>query len=145
MIDYFTENLTDIFPLIFIGLAGWLLWKKGKLKVVTKIAYVYKQGLNHLRVSFKRFNGFDEYSFWLKKGASMTLVYEVTVEQGELQLEWRNRKKQVWKHVFTADESGTVSFTAERHLYVLQLDGKRAKGGCRIELINQKAKKGGVS
>ncbi|WP_169818564.1 hypothetical protein [Domibacillus iocasae] len=44
----------------------------------------------------------------------------------------RDRKELAWKKTFAADEQGAYIFTAKRRLHS-RVDGKQAKGGCRIE------------
>jgi hypothetical protein len=54
-----------IIPLLLVGLIGYVLYKRGKLRVVTvtKIAYVYKQFGHKLSISYKKLHGFDYYYF----------------------------------------------------------------------------------
>lgn len=125
-------------PLMIKGLIGFGLYKRGILKMVTKIAYVYKQNGNKLSVTYKKFNGFDDYNFSLNQDSSVTLAYDVTVEEGTLLLEIRENL--VWSQEVTTSQHGTVDFIANRQLHSLRLEGKHTKGGCEIEFTTSAAR-----
>ncbi|MEM1503045.1 hypothetical protein RG959_06445 [Domibacillus sp. 8LH] len=144
MPNHFITYASEAAPFAVIGLIGFFLWKTGRLRVrtVTKIRYVYKQSFEHLRISYKRFHGVDEYSFYFSKGGTVTLAYEVKVEEGELHLEWQDRTSPIWSRTFTKDEEGTIVFTAEHRLHSLIVEGNQTKGGCRIDFTHQREKAG---
>lgn len=144
MSNYFITYVSEAAPFIVIGLIGFFLWKTGRLRVrtVTKIRYVYKQSFEYLRISYKRFHGVDEYSFYFSKGSTITLDYEVKVEEGELHLNWQDRTSPIWSRTFTKNEEGTIIFTAEHRLHSLIVKGNQTKGGCRIDFTHQDEKAG---
>ena len=139
MIEYFITDLKGIISLGILGLIGFFLWKTGRLRLVTviKIGYVYKQGYENLRISYKKFHGVDEYYFRFAKGTAITLAYEVNVEEGELSLQWRNRKNHIWSQTFTEDGQGNSVFTTEHRLHSLIVSGSQTKGGCRIHFTHE--------
>lgn len=138
MIGHLTVDLKEIISLGIVGLIGFFLWKTGRLRLrtVIKIGYVYKQGYENLRIFYKKFHGVDEYYFRFTKGTTITLAYEVSVEEGELHLQWGDRKNYIWSKVFTQDGQGTIVFTAKHSLHSLIVSGTQTKGGCRVHFTH---------
>ncbi|MCJ0930675.1 hypothetical protein MST22_05860 [Virgibacillus halodenitrificans] len=122
--------------LLIIGI-GIILYKKGILRFMStkKINYTYKKLQNSLKVRYKKFTGIEYYYFKLKKGVSYTLKFDVTVEEGALDLEWRSFKGVVDKKRFEADGNGELTVTASTRLHSVRLEGSDTKGGCVIEVV----------
>lgn len=104
-------------------------------KSQTYIFYKMRRTSNRLSVSYKKFDGLERYSFWIKKGSKVTVSYDVTVEAGSLILEWSDIKnKHYFQKEFHENESGSFSFEATRRLYSINIHAKNTKGGCKVEL-----------
>ncbi|WP_046175291.1 hypothetical protein [Domibacillus indicus] len=129
----------SIVPILIIGLIGYVLFKCGLLKMVVKIGYAYKHFGDKLSVSYKKFHGAEYYSFFFRHGEVAALTYEVTVEEGELCLEWRDGKETVWREIFTESRQGTYTLKAKHRLHVLEIKGKKTKGGFRVTFSRQQS------
>ncbi|MFD1707645.1 hypothetical protein ACFSCZ_13015 [Siminovitchia sediminis] len=123
---------------IFGGIL-YLLFKYGKPRFVKKIHYVYKHFGNKLKVSYKKFHGFNYYYFRVKKDETVSVRYNVTVEEGSLTLEWRDSKSLLFSKTFHENDDGEFTFTAKKKLHSLKLEADHSRGGCRIELIRKSA------
>src|SRR5699024_4231944 len=94
----------------------------------------YRKKSNRLRVSYKKYDGYDYYRFRLKKGRIVTISYEITVEEGSQLVECRDLKDSYFLKELHQNESGKFSFETTRSLESLRLDGKNTKGGCLFEV-----------
>ncbi len=131
------KTLAVIAQLAIAGLLICLFFKKGKLRLVTKINYVYKRFGNKLNISYKRFHGFDYYYFRVKKHENVTVRYDVSVEEGSLTLEWRDSQDLIYNQTFFENERGEFIFTANMRLHSLKLVADQTRGGALIELIRE--------
>ena len=131
---YFEEFIFIIISVVIFVIVFLYLDKKGIIKTQTKLFYTYRKTSNRLRVSYKKYDGYDYYRFRLKKGRKVTISYEVTVEEGSLLVEWRDLKDSYFLKEFHQNESGKFSFETTRSLQSLKLDGKNTKGGCLFEV-----------
>ncbi|WP_068675120.1 hypothetical protein [Oceanobacillus sp. Castelsardo] len=116
------ESISTIILLIIF----YILYKKGILCIrsQTYLFYKMKRTSNRLSVSYKKYDGLEHYSFWVKKGSKVTVSYNVTVEVGSLLLEWRDlRNNCYFKKEFYDNESVTFSFEATRRLYSIEIHG----------------------
>ncbi|WP_366248537.1 hypothetical protein [Terribacillus aidingensis] len=125
--------MSDIIGFIIIILIFAVLVKFRVIRIVSKNGYKYKQTKHELNLTYKKFNGFDYYYFKFNQGKLITLSYDVEVQEGELILEWHDRKQLLWKEAFTENTQG--SFTAQTHYrrYSVRIEGKHTKGGCRLQ------------
>ncbi|WP_156505966.1 hypothetical protein [Bacillus sp. SJS] len=119
--------------LIVILVIGFMLRKYLKFNRVYKVGYMYKHFGEKLEVSYKKYTGVDYYHFVFKKGKKMMIVYDVVVEEGELTIEWSERKRMIWKETFKESSQGTFSSEAGSSLHTINLKGEKTRGGCRIE------------
>ncbi|MFS0562248.1 hypothetical protein AB1K91_16035 [Terribacillus sp. 179-K 1B1 HS] len=99
---------------------------------MSKKDFTYKQSKQQLSITYGKFNGFDYYYFKFKPDHMVTLSYEVEVEEGELMLEWRDRKRLIWRETFSEDAQGKVTAKTKHRRYSIRVEGKHTKGGCRI-------------
>ncbi|WP_338749413.1 hypothetical protein [Bacillus sp. FJAT-52991] len=125
-----------IFFIVLI-LIIFMLRKHIKFRTVIKWGYTYKHFGKTLNVTYKRFTGLDNYNFIFRKGNIVTISYDVKVEEGELTLEWTDRKKIIWQETFKEDSQGTFTTLADHRLHCIQLEGKNTKGGCHIEFTEK--------
>ncbi|MEK5070192.1 hypothetical protein [Sporosarcina sp. FSL K6-1508] len=128
------QALALIFQFSLLGAIAYIIIKKGKLRVVTQIKYIYKRIGNRLNISYKIFNGFEYYYFRFKKHELLSISYDVTVEEGSFTLEWRDRKELLFKKKFTENEIGTFTFTTKHRIHSLKVIGEQTKGGCGFKV-----------
>ncbi|SDD26659.1 hypothetical protein SAMN05421663_108126 [Terribacillus halophilus] len=124
--------------IIFLILIG-LLIKLRVVKIVSKKDFTYKQFKQQLSITYGKFNGFDYYYFKFKPDQMVTLSYEVEVKEGELMLEWRDRKQVIWRETFCEDAQGTVTAKTKHCRYSIRVEGKHTKGECRIHFAQEEA------
>jgi hypothetical protein len=133
LIDVFS----DVIGFIIIVLIFAVLIKFRVIKIVSKNGYKYKQSNHELTLTYKKFNGFDYYYFKFSQGRTMTLSYDVEVDEGELILEWRDRKQLLWQEVFTENTQGSITAQTHNRRYSVRIEGKHTKGGCRIQFTEK--------
>lgn len=126
--------LSFIIVVITVAVLLIVLNKLGVLKTTKKIAYVYKHTGNELTVTYKRFTGPEFYNFMLGKNSTITISYDVHVEEGELTLEWTERKRLIWRETFRSDSRGSFTAQTGHRLHCVKLEGKDTRGGCHVVL-----------
>lgn len=127
--------LANVIALIIMTIIVIVLIRKKKFKTSIKWGYFYKHVGKSLSISYKKFTGVEYYQFVLSKEETVTISYEVTVEEGELVLEWSDGKQIVWKEKFEEDKRGTLTILTAHRIHLIKVEGEKTKGGCRIQFI----------
>ncbi|MGG1876529.1 hypothetical protein ABDI30_02920 [Paenibacillus cisolokensis] len=123
---------SSIITFVIIMLVIVILLKLGVLQLTTKKNYVFKRKGKELSFRYQKFDGFEYHYFWFGKGAEVTLTYEVTVEEGELALEWISGGKIIWQQSFTSNSEGSFTTQLTRRYHSVRVVGRQTKGECRI-------------
>ncbi|MFD1413604.1 hypothetical protein [Oceanobacillus jeddahense] len=131
------ENITNIFQLAILGLLAFFLFKNAKIRFISQKNYVHKRFGNKRDITYKKFHGVEYYHFRVKKNEIITVSYDVSVEEGSLRLEWRDRKDLLHDHTFFESESVEFSFTAKRRIHYIKLEANQTRGGVSIEMIRK--------
>jgi len=94
---------------------GWVGGSTGD-----RIHYVYKQ-----------FNGQESASIKADPGQSLSLLYDVQIDQGSVTIELFDPEQElVWERVLMAGESGKADLRADlQGRYILLVSGHNTKGG----------------
>ncbi|MGN8681444.1 hypothetical protein ACTNEO_09795 [Gracilibacillus sp. HCP3S3_G5_1] len=127
--------------LILFGVV-YFLQKKGIVKHLkfptVHNNIVIKRDMNRkLTMSYKTFNGIEDYLFFTKQARPYTLNYDVKVQAGSLILKCAKGKEVLFEKEFTQDEQGSFSFTAKHNRYHLFVIGTYTQGGCDVTFIPQ--------
>lgn len=130
----------DIVGFIIIVLIFAVLVRFRVIKMVSKNGYKYKQTKRVLNLTYKKFNGFDYYYFKFNQGKMITLSYNVEVQEGELILEWRDRKQLLWQEAFTENAQGSITAQTQYRRYSVRVEGKHTKGGCLIQFMENNSR-----
>ncbi|MDX8047195.1 hypothetical protein SH601_14490 [Gracilibacillus sp. S3-1-1] len=130
----------DVTSTLIIIAIIYFLYKKGITKQIKfptiHNKLVLKRDMNRkLSMSYKTYNGVENYLFFMKQAKSYTLKYDVKVKAGSLILICKKGKDVLFEKKFTQDEQGAISFTAEHKRYNLLVIGNYTKGGCYVEFI----------
>lgn len=95
--------------------------------------YVCKKGFKRLNISYKKFHDPVYYYYLFKQAEALTINYEVTVDEGSLHFELRDRKKLIYSRNFTEDEKGSFTFTPVLRFHSFRVEGNQTHGGCKFE------------
>ena len=114
----------------------FVLYEKRFLRKRKAILFKHKKTPKKFGASYKLYDGFDYYHFRLKKGETVTIHYEVSVEKGSLKMEWKDAENSFFQQEFNEDEKGSFTIVTSRRLHSLRLEGIHTKGGCNITIEN---------
>ncbi|MFD1412385.1 hypothetical protein [Oceanobacillus jeddahense] len=117
----------------------YFLYKKGVIKnirfPVIKVGFVTNHLKNkQLRIRYKKFNGISNHIFVVGTNQNVHFDYDVVVEEGSLELIFRQRRDVVFHKEFHQSEKGSFSFTSSRKNCMLLVTGKHTKGSCQVAL-----------
>ena len=128
----------DFWFLIILIIVGIILYKADILVITVKNSFKYVKIGRKIKTSYKGFHGLETYNYWLKKDTTWTLHYQVNVEKGSLHLELKNIKGSLFKKDFESDDQGTFTFSTDGKYHWLKINGKKTKGGYRMNLKKSK-------
>lgn len=129
-------NFTEIIvALLILGLL-YYLHKKNIITFTRRKSYKVVKGANSARMSYKYFDGIEDFNFLLKKNSEMTLKYQAEVEEGKLRIivakQFSTIKNAHPVAELETDGQGEYTFTTEKSGYVVRLEGIKTKGSCKI-------------
>lgn len=118
-----------------------ILVQKGKVKniryPIIKNKFVYDHHENRqLKVSYEKFNGVDNYPFFLQPEQQTDLHYDIDVQEGAVELTFKIGKEIVFNKEFHESEKGSISFIPDKKSGILLVTGKFTKGGCNVSVQN---------
>ncbi|SNZ17440.1 hypothetical protein SAMN05421503_3238 [Terribacillus aidingensis] len=122
-------NIICFFIIVIILI---VLLKLKMINLVKKDNYIFTRSRYKLKFSYKLFNGVEYHYFKFRKNQILTFTYDVKVDSGELILEWRDRKKLIWRKNFCESAQGNATFHTDRRFYSIVIEGNNTKGGCQL-------------
>ncbi|MGM0789866.1 MAG: hypothetical protein ACQEUD_07210 [Bacillota bacterium] len=122
-----------VLAIILFSLRKYILFEK-----TVKWGFTFKKSGRAVSAAYKTFTGSEFYIFTFKKGAELTLSYEVTVEEGELTIEWNDGRNIIWSQTLKESGQGTFTAVAASRIHGINLVGKATKGNCRVEFSEKK-------
>jgi hypothetical protein len=130
--------LPEVIVFIVIAVIIFSLRKYIKFEKTIKWGFTFNKSAHAVSVSYKTFTGSEFYIFKFRKGAELTVFYEVIVDEGELTIEWNDGRKIIWSKTLKESGRGTFTAVASSRIHGINLDGKGTKGSCRVEFTEKK-------
>jgi hypothetical protein len=96
-----------------------------------KVGWVEQSGFNHTTASYTTFSGVERRRLNADAGETISLDYDVTVDDGALTLRIRDEQDTaVWEQTFTSDHAGLVDIPLENEgTYEIAIIGEKTGGG----------------
>ncbi|MCA0970481.1 hypothetical protein LCM20_07785 [Halobacillus litoralis] len=122
---------------LFIAMAvmGVVLFILYKLKILkfNSVTGYYKKSSKGVSATYKKLNGFEQFSFLLKKEQSYDLHYDLEIEAGVMKLIMRDKGKRViFEKEMDSDLEDVFTFTTVKRLHRVEIEGEQAKGKCNF-------------